>query len=199
MYRRNVVWIVAVVLMTAAFGVGLSFASDGETPGEESVCEVLQDPAYTKGLYGLCVAFCEAHDGSAPASQKILDKYEERRQEGDPYMPCLSEGGCQCFDGETLASIPPAPAGGSYSNFYSGCDVLDDSTNSIVSFNTSVLPPGFEPFVGSVAVWLNGSDNSKCRYEKNGIRTELTISYEEALVCRDLIVEAQNTPPWTCF
>ena len=33
---------------------------DGETPANEGVCDELM--FYTPGLYGLCVAFCEAQD-----------------------------------------------------------------------------------------------------------------------------------------
>ena len=38
---------------------------DGETPAEETVCDPLKADGITKGLYGLCVAFCEAQDYSA--------------------------------------------------------------------------------------------------------------------------------------
>ena len=35
---------------------------DGQTPAGESVCDALQAEGVTRGLYGLCVAFCEAQD-----------------------------------------------------------------------------------------------------------------------------------------
>jgi len=38
---------------------------DGETPANEGVCDALQADGTTKGLYGLCVAFCEAQDAEA--------------------------------------------------------------------------------------------------------------------------------------
>ncbi len=40
----------------------LAQTPDGETPANEGVCDVLQADGTTKGLYGLCVAFCEAQD-----------------------------------------------------------------------------------------------------------------------------------------
>jgi hypothetical protein len=50
----------AVVLLTVP--MALAQTPDGETPAEEAVCDPLQADGVTKGLYGLCVAFCEAQD-----------------------------------------------------------------------------------------------------------------------------------------
>ena len=95
---------------------------DGETPAEEGVCDVLQEPGTTKGLYGLCVAFCEAHDAasidgpmtlddlavleeSAP-SGKILTNYNKRKTDSDPAMPCVKvEEPCPCWTAEELDAI----------------------------------------------------------------------------------------------
>ncbi len=95
---------------------------DGTTPAQEGVCDVLQEESTTKGLYGLCVAFCEAHDAasidgpitledlealeqSAP-SGKILTNYNKRKADTDPDMPCIKvEEPCPCFSDEDLASI----------------------------------------------------------------------------------------------
>ena len=74
---------------------------DGETPAEEMTCDDLKNG--TPGLYGLCIAFCEAHDcvptmtdtGELDLSnckkndRKLLDKYRSKMKEGDPDMPCL--------------------------------------------------------------------------------------------------------------
>ena len=72
---------------------------DGETPAEETVCDGLRDNS--PGLYGLCVAMCEAQDmdqsnpdnvfaalTSAP-NFKLLKKYRNRMKPGDPDLPCL--------------------------------------------------------------------------------------------------------------
>ena len=53
------------VLLTGLAGItGSAIAStpDGMTPANEGVCDMLKDGGYTKGLYGLCVAYCEAQD-----------------------------------------------------------------------------------------------------------------------------------------
>lgn len=92
-------------LSTFIITIGLSsfaFANtdDGETPAAEAVCDILIGG--TPGLYGLCVAYCEAQDGevdltseeaimnlSAP-SRKVLTNYDRKMKEGDPKMPCVN-------------------------------------------------------------------------------------------------------------
>jgi hypothetical protein len=78
---------------------------DRQTPAKESVCDPLKDDGVTKGLYGLCVAFCEAQDHadelvpisreklarlkSSSPSGRLLANYDKKRQAGDPEMPCI--------------------------------------------------------------------------------------------------------------
>jgi hypothetical protein len=99
---------------------------DGETPAFEPTCDDLKHG--TPGLYGLCVAFCEAHDceititdnGDLDFSQckkndgKILAKYRSKMRDGDPDMPCLPatqaneepENACPCWSLEQLSNFP---------------------------------------------------------------------------------------------
>ncbi len=88
--------------MVALLGLGPSaFAQppDKETPAAESMCNPLKADGVTKGLYGLCVAFCKAKghaEASSPSSQRLLDNYEKKRNEGtDPEMPCLTASNAQ--------------------------------------------------------------------------------------------------------
>lgn len=87
------------------FGLtALAQTPDGETPANEGVCDELVGT--TPGLYGLCVAFCEAQDAEAsidatgevtfaedsrPSNPKLLEAYNRKRVEGDPPMPCVNE------------------------------------------------------------------------------------------------------------
>jgi len=75
-----------------------------------------------KGLYGLCVAFCEAQDitdesaitteeelalleAGAP-SGRILANYNGKKQEDDPPMPCILPGEqCPCWSDAEIQSI----------------------------------------------------------------------------------------------
>ncbi|BAU48052.1 hypothetical protein SVA_1490 [Sulfurifustis variabilis] len=80
---------------------------DGETPANEGVCDVVKGG--TPGLYGLCVAYCEAQDldivGDKEApSNKILANYRKKMQAGDPDMPCVKVP-CPCWTEAELANI----------------------------------------------------------------------------------------------
>jgi hypothetical protein len=95
---------------------------DGETPANEGVCDELLYNS-TSGLYGLCVAFCEAQDAEAtfdpttgevtfgedakPSNPKLLEIYNRKKTEYDPPMPCVNveEGGCPCWTEEELDSL----------------------------------------------------------------------------------------------
>ncbi len=69
---------------------------DGFPPANEGVCDDLTTA--TPGLFGLCVAFCEAQDcdpdltaddpfaSCKPGSQKVLAQYNKRKGAGDPDM-----------------------------------------------------------------------------------------------------------------
>ena len=103
---------------------------DGQTPAEETVCDPLKVDGITKGLYGLCVAFCEAQDfadedeaitqeellalEADTPSTSILANYNKKRDRADngldPDMPCIKvEAPCPCWNeqqvADTLATI----------------------------------------------------------------------------------------------
>lgn len=80
---------------------------DGETPANEGVCDTLKTG--TPGLYGLCVAYCEAQDldivgDKETPNNKILANYRKKMQAGDPDMPCLKVP-CPCWSDAELAAI----------------------------------------------------------------------------------------------
>lgn len=115
----KIIFAVGVILMS---GTIYAKTPDGITPANEGLCDVLQADGITKGLYGLCVAFCEAQDNadadvtvtikeyeaflkSAP-SGKILLNYNRRKSDSDPEMPCIMvEESCPCWTVEELAAI----------------------------------------------------------------------------------------------
>lgn len=84
---------------------------DGGTPANERICDPLRDN--TAGLYGLCVAYCEAQDldldldnpndiSAALPNEKILRAYNRKRGAGDPQMPCVQES-CPCWTREEVS------------------------------------------------------------------------------------------------
>ncbi|MCI5162272.1 MAG: hypothetical protein D3917_09690 [Candidatus Electrothrix sp. AX5] len=114
----------AALLMFSPINQALSQPTpDGETPAVEDTCDHLQGG--TPGLFGLCIAACEARDLGDPAVmtereqvhfERLLAKYETKRAPGDPDLPCATVhpvpvGECPLLTQETLdeiiLSIPP--------------------------------------------------------------------------------------------
>ena len=95
---------------------------DGVTPANEGVCDALRDDGVTKGLFGLCIAFCEAQDitsvevpitpdelealeDKAP-SGRILANYNRKKTATDPAMPCIKvEEPCPCWSSADLNEL----------------------------------------------------------------------------------------------
>jgi hypothetical protein len=94
------------LLFTLMGNAVMAGTPDGQTPANEGVCDVLKGG--TPGLYGLCVAYCEAQDLDSidknPPSTRILDNYNRKKQDGDPPMPCMQVP-CPCWTDEELAAI----------------------------------------------------------------------------------------------
>jgi len=90
----------------AVNGAALATTPDGDTPANEGVCDILKGG--TPGLYGLCVAYCEAQDLDSiekdPPNTRILANYKKKMQPGDPEMPCVQVP-CPCWSAEELAGI----------------------------------------------------------------------------------------------
>ena len=120
---------VAILILISPFA--LAQTPDGETPVNEGVCDELQGG--TPGLYGLCVAFCEAQDHAdifvaiteeeldvledAAPSGRILANYNRKKQVGDPDMPCIKvEEPCPCWNEAELAEIDGIMWDGTASN-----------------------------------------------------------------------------------
>ena len=100
--RHFLFLLVAIVMVGSGDFVS---AGDALTPANEGVCDSLQGG--TPGLYGLCVAYCEAQDldsvnNDKKPNVKILENYNKKKQAGDPDMPCVQTP-CPCFDSTDLA------------------------------------------------------------------------------------------------
>jgi hypothetical protein len=116
---------------------------DGSTPAEEDTCDGLKYG--TPGLYGLCIAFCEAHDciptfneaGELDLSsckkndRKILDKYRSKMVDGDSDMPCLPATqanedpltACPCWSRDQLSKFPYSLYGSNIEGSELMCDL----------------------------------------------------------------------------
>jgi hypothetical protein len=136
---------------------------DGTTPANEGVCDGLKMNA-TPGLYGLCVAYCEAQDldivgDKETPNNKILANYNKKKQAGDPDMPCLKVP-CPCWTEADLARI--TTSGGALSCGQTATTAIIRNTSPIqfASVDTSILNCRFTDTSVSpvVSVRFNGID-----------------------------------------
>jgi len=112
---------------------------DGETPTNEAVCDSLI--GLTPGLYGLCVAYCEAHDAHllSPGgdlveldvpNRKILENYNKKKTESDPPMPCVQQS-CPCWTADQLSTVLP-PSMNIDVNFPNSCQASSGGGERVV-------------------------------------------------------------------
>ena len=118
---RKLIIEAVLILVLAVFSMNVwAQTLDGMTPAEEGICNFLKTDRVTKRLYGLCVAFCEAHDAPAdvtamteedlkksdPASLALFDLYERKRGESGPELPCVNyDGACPVWTQKELDRI----------------------------------------------------------------------------------------------
>jgi hypothetical protein len=176
---------------TVAFGNG---TFDGETPANEGVCD---DVFYASpGLYGLCVAFCEAQDceatmdpatgeveyanGCRTSSPNILANYNSRKSPGDPSMPCVNEteNQCPCW---TESELDVIADGATFT-----CGPTSDNFAWVLGADL-----GTGQLDQVVANAGNGPGDGDCYYQEqtDSLITRLMgISDEEVEVCRQSII-----------
>ena len=132
----------AIALGLLVTGPSAAVTPDGITPNDEVVCDGLKGA--TPGLYGLCVAYCEATDSpedltteakiaSLPKpSAKLLAKYNSKRQDGDPQMPCATyyyDTACPAWSLEQINSVGTFATSSSESEIQERYDDEQSSTN----------------------------------------------------------------------
>lgn len=140
---KRLVLTTSALLILAVSSPTFSQTPDGVTPAGENVCDPLTDA--TPGLYGLCVAYCEAHDADlfSPGGnleelkmpdQRILANYNRKKKETDPAMPCvLDESGddpleeCPCWTAVQLEEMMPPTANFDY-NLPNACKASASSS-----------------------------------------------------------------------
>ena len=134
--------------------VGLSSnaaIADELRPANEGVCDSLQGS--TPGLYGLCVAYCEAQDlddiDKEPPSSKILANYRRKMKKGDQDMPCI-QASCPCFSSDELTAM----TGDSLA-----------SCNRLISNYLKIADDG----VLNVADVITTASRERCRYVDVGV------------------------------
>jgi hypothetical protein len=113
--KLNVLVIFSLLAIVAVAFNTQAKTPDGETPANEGICDGLEFA--TPGLYGLCIAYCEAQDlflisPETPEGaiklmprRKILDNYNNKKTGFDPDMPCVLPTGCPCYTHEDAERV----------------------------------------------------------------------------------------------
>lgn len=87
------------------FSFVLAQSLNKQVPMGQTACAPLKEDGITKGLYGLCIAYCEAQMHASPdplisesmfeasAVAELLDKiladYNQKKEPAEPEMPCI--------------------------------------------------------------------------------------------------------------
>lgn len=117
--NKKIILSSAIMLIMAHNPIYAEDTPNGMNPANEGLCDQMADnyPDLTKGLYGLCVAYCEARDfpedisdvdrweKGQTAGKRILARYNQKKTDFDPDMPCTTTGSCPAWTTEQLASI----------------------------------------------------------------------------------------------
>lgn len=192
--------LISVALILCVSGSALAQGTpDGVTPANEGVCDVLIGG--TPGLYGLCVAYCEAQDCDfeaaisnqcKPPRQPVLNNYNKRRRVGDPEMPCVQvETECPCWTSAELAIVdaPDPNACLNTPNFAFIADATSATDQAVASIS---LGPGSD-----------GSPQFSCTYISfDGttlINRTLMPTMEEGEACRAQLEERGFVAGFSCF
>lgn len=211
-------------LMTIAASVHAK-TPDGETPATEPVCDGLETA--TPGLYGLCVAYCEAHDAHllSPGglmdeldtpNRKILETYNGLKTETDPGMPCVQQQpqGCPCWSDQQLETflLPPASNIDAFLNHACALgDIFAGGTRRILAnyenADVSRFPPEGSFFQLVATDFEDGS--GECTFFSEDFvgappNSILPLNAEETVFCRDTLVAHANRNKidgivWDCF
>lgn len=183
-----------VVGSIASYGQG---TPDEETPANEGVCDGLKADGITKGLYGLCVAFCEAQDCEAtvdtatgevtldgdcrPSNPKLLEAYNKRKTDSDPLMPCVNvaQDECPCWTELELDALAPSTI------LDCGATPVDAHVAGLDEQCSS--PPGFAFEAADTYSGVTSPTGFICRYWEGcpdaRIFRNLDISEEEFRIC----------------
>ena len=212
-----------VILIAATFALMGSVPAtaqtpDGETPAVEEVCDTLIGA--TPGLYGLCVAYCEAHDAdllSEPdvPNRNILRNYNTKKTKFDPPMPCAQieeVDDCVCWTADELLMVFP-PKTNFDVNKPHACENSDNLAVLENLENVDVVTGRAVPPLIQLATGIN-SDATFCLVvnmdylnavnPRGPSRSDIVIETEEFQSCKALLAARANTAMtmgvvWDCF
>lgn len=189
--------------------VGLTataYTPDGETPAVETVCDPLTAEGVSQGLYGLCLAFCEAQDIASedypitdeelailqgtPPSGNILNAYNTLKIASDPDMPCIVvDSICPCWAEEELAAIDGMISGGTG---FPDCNIQPEVGLAIAA-EVEVIGELQQQQLSILAAARNTEGFRRCEYRNNQVSpTEkrfLEVTPGQAAVCQQQVTD----------
>lgn len=184
-----------------------------------NVCLELKDEK--SGLYGLCQAYCDESNKSDKAKEVLLSNYNKLKDENSPNMPCI-EPPVECplftledIDGigvnitDQLGSAIGVDNQGNYifDPLFSGYLKVENNYQIGLTFTHStisaVTDDNFTRFqIASVIEYPNPQNEEETIYTARWWQQDLawdiqqnrslTVTKEEAKVCNDLILKAQE-------
>jgi len=211
---RTLLVFVAVTFATLGSVPASAQTPDGQTPAEETVCDPLIGA--TPGLYGLCVAYCEAHDADilSPAgdpaeldvpNRMILENYNKKKTEFDPPMPCVQQAqdeNCACWTADQLSTV-----------FAPSMNIDVNHNHACLNAPTAAVLENFEngtPSTSGIQMWVGGSGfEMGCIVKNRGYpggppSTSQPATPEEAESCKVILAAHANANRvdgyvWDCF
>jgi hypothetical protein len=198
--------LVFLLVLTFTLGLGgvtMVQAVDNQTPANEGACDVLLAGS-TPGLYGLCVAYCEAldchrqFDGNTacnnPPSPKILENYNRLKQEDDPIMPCRREG-CPCFNEADLNNFDPR-----LDLCSNDLDLQQPNSVTCTQLNADRCY-WLSGFIGGATIGNIPGRGPTCMFAESNLGTTnfVSVTLEEAQICDDLLQARGSAFGWDCF
>ena len=217
--KKLVSLLIGLLLGAGSIVQAMAQTPDGQTPAEETVCDPLKADGVTAGLYGLCVAFCEAQDhaaishpiteaelevlAAAAPSGRLLANYNKKKSETDPPMPCVVvEEPCPCWEANKLSNTRP-PSMNEDFNFANACGneaIFGDGFALIENFQSGSFNDGFQVGTfGNDCFVFNSNENPDLPSP-----VLLEVTEEEASACRGSIIAhaqlwADPGRVWDCW
>ncbi|MBT8142905.1 MAG: hypothetical protein HKN88_10425 [Gammaproteobacteria bacterium] len=192
-YYLALICLLLTTLLTFTSHIYAESSPDEVSSANDGVCDVLKVDGVTKGLYGLCIAFCEAQEHTsilvpiteqdyadlkaAKPSGKILANYNRKKAESDPNMPCIKiDEPCICWSQEQINTIDGVMFNGSLAT---GAEPCDDGSSEDNAYITESIE---STTIWSIAqIYLNES-TTYCRFHEAGNRSQdITVSYQSIL------------------
>lgn len=187
----------------------LATTPDGQTPNQENICNTLTGA--TSGLFGLCIAYCEAQDCDYDGvlsgqckkpNHKILENYNRIKQVDDPEMPCIPEPepdqSCPCFNANDLVMLN-----------LDKCHDTDATTFRVTTLSESGSTCSTGNFAGDQTLLssgeIDGEKFSTCRLldfsstcEINNFIQSQNLPDEETNACRQLMLDEAEARGLLC-